>query len=127
MGKTKVDEISFLIEGLDYTDKKDVFSRNYSLDVIGDDLNDKIVLISLVALTYSKLKVQSPLITPLEILCKITNQSKDNTCFFKLLESISIIVEDFSLGIIKIDSCGLKNSNEIIGKIKEILGKWMPF
>lgn len=127
MGKAKVDEICFLMDGLDYVDRKDVFDKNFSFDNVGEDLNDKLVLISLVSLTYIKMKEKSPLITPLEILCSITGERKSNTFMYKFLENISIIVENFTYGITKIDSCGLKNSTEIINKIKEILGKWMPF
>ena len=58
---------------------------------------------------------------------KITNQSKDGSAFYQALEGISIIVEDLCYMCDKADSCGLKTSNEIVEKIKEILNTWLPF
>jgi len=128
MEKSKIDQISYLYETLDYTDKKDVFTKNFSFGIFnGNNMNDKLVLISLVSLTYIQMKKKKPTITPLEILIQITGNSKDNSFFFKFLESLSIIVEDFSSECKEIDSCGLKTSQEIINKIKELLSLWMPF
>lgn len=128
MGKRKVDEICFLMDGLEYIDKRDVFDKNFSFDCVGEDLNDRLVLISLVSLTYIKMKEKSPTITPLDILIQITGEKKSNSSYmYKFLESVSIIVENFTYGVTKVDSCGLKNSTEIINKIKEILAKWTPF
>ena len=44
-----------------------------------------------------------------------------------MLENLSILIEDFSYDCTEIDSCGLKTSQEIVNKIKEILNTWIPF
>lgn len=126
--ENKTIDISIKIDNLDYTDKKEVYQKSFSIgNINSQDMNDKLVLISLVSLSYQKMKEKDPSITPLKILMKITGQAKDNSSFYQFLESLSIIVEDFSYGVKKIDSCGLQTSQEIFNKIKEILNTWMPF
>ena len=98
------------------------FNNNQS-----EDLNDFLVLISLISFSYSKLREKNPLVTPLEILYKITGTIKDNSYFCKYLENLSILVELMYPGLKKIDACGMKTSQEIFNKIKELLEKWMPF
>lgn len=128
MDRNKVAEITIQINTLEYTDKKDVYQKVFSLgNLQSEDMNDRLVLISLIGLTYQKMKDKDSTITPLKILMKITGQSKDNSGFYQFLEALSIIVEDFSYGVKKFDSCGLKTSQEIINKIKELLNTWMPF
>ena len=128
MERDKVIDLSMQIDALEYTDKKEVYQKSFSLgNLESDDMNDRLVLISLIGLTYQKMKEKEATITPLKILMKITGQSKDNSSFYQFLEALSIIVEDFSYGIKKFDSCGLKTSQEIINKIKELLNTWMPF
>lgn len=128
MNKEKVDIVVSKINELDYYDKFNCYNKVFSLGNFNtDDLNDKLILISLLALTYQKMKEKDVEITPLKILMKLTNQIKDNSGFYQFLESLSIIVEDMSYGCKKIDACGFKSSQEIINKIKEILNTWLPF
>lgn len=127
MEKEKIEEICRLYESLNYVDKKDVFSRTFSFGALSGDLNDKLVLISLVSLTYIQMRKKNPMITPFEILIKITGIQIDNSFYCRFLESLSIVVEDFSYECKNIDSCGLKTSQEIINKIKELLDQWLPF
>lgn len=114
------------IKNLSYDDRKKLYIETFSLGVFGDgDMNSKFILLSLVSLVYQKVKNNK--ITPLDVLLKITNKSKDNSYFYRVLENISIMVEDLSYSTTTIDSCGLKTSDEIIKKIKEILSTWTPF
>ena len=73
------------------------------------------------------MREKDPLTNPLKLLMQITGQIKDNSFFYQFLESLSIIVEDFMYGCKKFDPCGLKSSQEIINRIKEILSTWVPF
>lgn len=128
MDKDKAADVILQIDNLSYIGKKDVYQKVFSLgNLNSDDMNDKLVLISLTALTYQKMLEKDSTITPLKILMKITNQQADNSHFYQFLEGLSILVEDFSYGVKKIDPCGMKSSQEIINKIKEILNTWMPF
>lgn len=128
MNKSAVESAVSTLDSLDYTDKLAAYNKVFSLgNLNSDDMNDKLVLISLVALTTQKMREKDSTITPLKILMKITNQIKDNSAFYQFLEALSILVEDISYGCKKIDSCGMKTSQEIIKKIKEILDTWIPF
>lgn len=128
MEREKVANITLQIDALEYSDKKEVYQKIFSLgNLESSDMNDRLILISLLGLTYQKMKEKDSMITPLAILMKITGQSKDGSYFYQFLEALSIITEDFSYGVKKFDSCGLKTSQEIINKIKELLNTWMPF
>ena len=108
--------------------KKNLYLHTYSIGyLLSNDLNDRLVLISLLALTNKKLREKDNEMTVLKLLMKITAQEADDSGFYHFLEALSILVEDFSYGIEKIDPCGFKTSQEIINKIKELLATWMPF
>jgi len=116
------------IDKLDYVQKKELYNKVFSIgNFSSDDMNDKFMLMSLIAFTYKKMKEKNPSVTVLQILLSITKQPKDNSGYYQCLESIAILVEDFSYGTSKVDACGFKSSQEIINKIKEILSSWLPF
>lgn len=108
-------------------EKKKIFQRLFSSGSLSIDFNDKLVLISLIALVSSRLKAKTPSLTTLAILLKITGQKEDDSAFYNFLESMSILVDDLAYGSNKFDSCGLTSSDEIIKKIKHLLGLWLPF
>ncbi len=128
MDRNAVDSVVITLDSLEYTDKLKAYNKVFSLgNLNSDDMNDKLVLISLVALTTQKMREKDATITPLKILMKITGQIADNSGYYQFLEALSILVEDMSYGCKKIDACGMKSSQEIINKIKEILDTWVPF
>lgn len=129
MGRTETaTRISTEIDQCNFDDKKQIYQSNFSVGFLGTtDLNDRLVLISLVALVYQRMKLKDKDITPLVVLLKITGQKKDSTSFYLFLENLAILVEDLSYGIVKIDACGFKTSQDIINKIKELLNTWIPF
>lgn len=127
MENPRIKELAAEIDSLSYQDKKEVYSKTFSTDYIGGEkLDDKLILISLITLTYFKLREKNPKVTPIEILEKITKEPK-GTHFYKVLENLSIMVEDLSYGHKIANSCGLKTSQEIINKIKELVETWIPF
>ena len=116
------------IDKLEYADKKEAYIKLFTIGTFGsNNVNDKLILISLISLTYMKMKEKNPDITPLQILLKIVRQKKDKSAFYQFLESLSIIVEDFTYNCDTADPCGLESSQEIINRIKQILDSWMPF
>ena len=128
MDRELVDDLHRTLNNLDYYDKHSVYQKVFSLgNLASDDMNEKLVLISLVALVTQKMREKDPTNNPLKLLMQITGQIKDNSFFYQFLESLSIIVEDFMYGCKKFDPCGLKSSQEIINRIKEILSTWVPF
>ena len=128
MHRELVDDVHRTLNNLDYYDKHSVYQKVFSLgNLASDDMNEKLVLISLVALVTQKIREKDPTNNPLKLLMQITGQIKDNSFFYQFLESLSIIVEDFMYGCKKFDPCGLNSSQEIINRIKEILSTWVPF
>ena len=114
---------------MSYEEKKDLYNKIFTLGVLNDakNVNDKLILISLLSLTYIKLKEKKPNITPLDIILSITKQKADGSYYYHFLEALAILVDDFSYLCNEADNCGLKTSQEIINKIKEILDSWTPF
>lgn len=109
-------------------EKKEYYFKNFSLGSIGNgNVNDKLILISLLSLTYLKMKEKTPDIQVIDILKSITGVNPDNSAYYQLLESLSIIVEDYCYNCKTADNCGLTSSKEIINKIKGILSTWVPF
>jgi len=128
MDADKIIDLSAQLNKLEYEDRRDVYQRTFSLGYLcSEEMNDRLVLISLVALVYQKMKLKDKDITPLTVLLKITGEKDKGSVYYQFLESLAIIAEDFSYGIKKIDACGLKTSPEIINKIKELLNTWIPF
>jgi len=128
MEADKVNDIANQLNKLTYEEKRDVYQRTFTLGYLNsEEMNDRLVLISLLALVYQKMKLKEKDITPLKVLTKITGEKESDSVYFQFLETLAIIVEDFSYGMKKIDACGFKTSPEIINKIKEILNTWIPF
>jgi hypothetical protein len=127
MENTRVKELVNEINSFSYKDKKELYSQLFSTGYMGGDaLDDKLVLVSLISLTYLKLKEKNNAVTPIQILEKITKEPK-GTLMYQTLEALSILVEDLSYGHKTASSCGLKSSEEIINKIKELINTWIPF
>jgi hypothetical protein len=122
-----VDEITNEINNLSYEDKFKLYIRCFGFGgLVSPELDDKLILISLIALTSYKLKEKNPKFTTLDLLIQITKE-KEGTSFYKSLENLAMLVDDLSYGVTKFDSCGLTDSKQIINKIKELLNTWTPF
>lgn len=116
------------IKHLSYKEKSNLFSELVSLGTFSSvDVFDKLVLVSLVSLVYIKMKKTKPNITPLDILVKITETTDTNSYFYSMLESLSLLVEEFSYECKTSNSFNMTDSKEIVNKIKEILSTWTPF
>ena len=116
-------------QNLTFEERRKYYTTNFSLGTIGNlnSVNDKLILLSLLSLTYIKMKEKNPKITVLDILLNITKQKPDNSIFYQMLENLSFMVEDLCYNCKTADSCGLNSSKEIVDKIKEILNTWIPF
>jgi len=117
------------INNLSYEEKQLLYTQLFSTGnfIKNKSVNDKLILISLISLVFLKLKKTKPDVKPLDILLQITKTKKDDSAFYHMLEALSITVEDFCYENESADPCGLKSSEEIINKIKEILNLWLPF
>jgi hypothetical protein len=112
-----------------YFNKKELYLKNFGLGnfIESKSVNDKLILISLVTLVYLKSREKNPDILPIQILLQITKHKDYNSVFYDMLVNLSLLVEELSYGVTEADSCGLKNSTEIINKINSILTTWIPF
>jgi len=128
MNSTEVANVVVSLDNMEIDDKIKVYDKIFSLgNLASDDLNDKLMLISLLSLLYRKMKQKDTQITPLKILMSITGQGKDKSGFYQFLESLAIMTTDLSYGCNKFDPCGCKTPQEIVNKIKEITNTWLPF
>jgi len=128
MDAVKIMDLANQINKLSYEEKQDIYQRVFSLgSLTSDEMNDRLILISLVALVYQKMKLQDKNVTPITVLLKITGEKDKNSSYYQFLETLAIIAQDFSYDVKKIDTCGFKTSQEIINKIKDLLNTWIPF
>lgn len=124
----KVNLLAQEIQELTQEEKSRLYTVVFGFGSIAStDITDKLVLISLVGLSSSKLKEKNPNFTTLEFLLKITNTEKTEEHFYNFLSNLAILVDDLGYATKNYDACGLKSSTEIINKIKEILQTWLPF
>lgn len=122
-----IDNIVSEINKLNAEDKLKVYTRSFGFGSLeSNKLNDKLTLISLVALTASKLKEKDKSLTTLDILLKIT-KSELNYGIYDFLVNLAILVDDLSYDTYEFDPCGLTDSKQIINKINEIIQQWLPF
>lgn len=117
------------IQELAYEEKAKLFTRCFGFGTIASEqLNDKLILISLVAYAHSRLKVKYPEMKIIDLLVQITKVNKEKSKYlYPALENLAIIIEDLTYNTTEFDSCGLDNSNDIINKIKAFLETWTPF
>ncbi len=124
----KINKIASQIEELSFEEKCRLYTISFGFGSISStEMNEKLVVISLIAFTSSKLKEKNPGMTTLDFLVKITGAKKNDRGFYSFIENLSILADDLSYCSTKYDTCGLKTSGEIINKIKEILQTWLPF
>ena len=109
---------------MEYSEKKDVYSKNFSLGYLNTNFSDKIGLISLICyITYTK-KQKEPGIDCYKVIRAIT---KDVSLPDDFIETLSIICEDYMYGTKEFPTFGCKTGDEIIKKIKSTLETWVPF
>ena len=125
----KVNLLAQEIQELTQEEKSRLYTVVFGFGSIASiDISDKLILISLVGLSSSKLKENNPRLTTLEFLEKLTKvDKKADENFYNFLCNLAILVDDLSYATKNYDACGLKSSAEIINKIKEILQTWLPF
>ena len=124
-----INELASEIQSLSFEDKTKLYTKCFSFGYLSSpELNSKLVLISLVALSSSKLKENNPNLTTLDFLIKLSgiDPNKKNHYYY-FLENLALISDDLSYMVTKFDPCGYKDSKEIINKIKELLQSWLPF
>lgn len=111
-----------LINDVSYKDLRDIYNKYFSIGFLGNDINNKFALISLVCYITDKLKSKNPDWTHWQTLYKI-NQG---TIPEKYLKALAIICEDFAYNCNSFPTFNLTDK-QIPEKIKELLNMHIPF
>lgn len=104
---------------LTYSDLQQIYNQHFSLGFLGNDINNKFALISLVCYLTSKIQTKIPDYTNYKTLVKLN-------CPKNLLNRLSIICDDLSYCCTSFPIFGLTDK-EIPDKIKELLNNSVPF
>ena len=110
---------------LPFKEQRDLYHDNFSLHFLGNDINNKFALISLVAYLVYKLRPKNPDVTEWSVLCKI-NGAGPTSIPDDILKRRAIICEDFGDGCTSFPTFGIAEK-DIPAKIKELLEKYVPF
>jgi len=96
---------------------------HYSLGYLNTNINVKFALISLIGHVVYKLKEKNPDVTYYSVVHKL---AEGKGLPEELEWAIAIIAEDFSYQCTEFPTFGLE-PKQIVAKIKEILGSYLPF
>lgn len=106
-----------------YNNLSAIYSRYFSLGSLGDNINMKFALISLLGYLVYKMKQKRPDVTYYEVVAKLAEKTGLDE---HDIQAISIITEDFAYGCTEFPTFDLQ-PKDIPAKIKEIMGKFLPF
>ncbi len=106
-----------------YKQLQDLYGRYFSLRYLGQDINTKFALISLVSYMTYKLKQKRPDVTHYQVLMNIT---KDAPLPDDFIKGLAVVCEDFSYGVKEFPTFNIKPEN-MVKTVKEILLNFLPF
>lgn len=105
-----------------YEELQGLYKKYFSLGFLGTDINEKFALISLTCHITEKLKSKHPDWTHWRTLYEINK----GTVPEDLLKGLAVICSDFGYGCKSFPTFGISDK-DIPAKIKELLGKCLPF
>ena len=111
------------LHSVDFKELTSIYSRHYSIGRLSNKLNDKFILISLVAFLTNAAKKKTPDDDPYVVLKKVLIEGHCDT----YLKPLCILVKDLMYGCSEFDSCGCKSTKEIVEKINELYKELLPF
>lgn len=106
-----------------YQKLSDLYKEKFSLKYLGNSINNKFALISLICYVTKKLQEKNPNATHLAVLKKI---NEENIIPNDFLEVLAIVCEDFAYGCDDFPTFNIKSS-EMIKTIKDLLKNFIPF
>ena len=111
------------INSIKYSELSNIYKKYFSLGSLGDNINLKFALISLLGYLVYNLKKKNPDITYYEVTYKLAEKTglDDDT-----IKAIAIITEDFSYGCTDFPTFDCKNK-DIPSKIRDLMCKILPF
>lgn len=117
-------------QNLSFDDKKLVYNKMFSLGFLGESIDNKLILVSLIGSFYLAAKTKSPELTITQAIDKLVDADKLGLDYKEIQankEKLALIVEDFLYGVNKGNTFGLKNATELRTKVNEILAQRVPF
>lgn len=108
---------------LSYDKLKLMYDENFSLGYINKDIGSKFFLISAICAITQMAKRKKPDITYWQI---VYNLSDKMGLPEKFLKSLAVICEDFAYGCSDFPTFGVEKK-DLIPRVQEILGSYMPF
>lgn len=108
-----------------YEEMQKIYKKYFSLDYLGNSINNKFALISLTCYLTLKLKAKKPDVTHWSLLYKI-NSTGTNPVPEDLLKGLAVICSDFGYGCSEFPTFGIEDK-KIPEKIRELLSLWFPF
>lgn len=99
------------------------YKEHFSIGFLGDSLDNKLALISLICYVTYKAKLKKPDVTYYQVIMKITNGQGLTE---DVVKALAIICEDFGYMCKEFSTFGLKG-NDVVLKIRELLNNWLPF
>lgn len=113
---------------MSFNELRSIYLEHFSLGNIGvtegrTAIENRFILISLIAHVYSKTKPKNPDLTYYSLIYKLCNNMGFDENF---IQGLAITVEDFAYGCSVFPTFGLKGK-EILSEIQKILKSWLPF
>lgn len=105
-----------------YEELQALYEKYFSLNFLGNDINNKFALISLTCYITEKIKKQKPDWSHWKTLYEINK----GTVPEDVLKGLAVICSDFSYKCTSFPTFGIADKN-IPAKIKELLEMYMPF
>lgn len=111
---------------LSYEERKEIYSRYFSLGYLNTDIGSKFALISLICYLTHKLQLKKPEVNCYKVIMKIIDKEAHNYDL-DFVTNLSIICDDFMKNTSEFLTFDIKSGKEMAKKIKEILSTYVPF
>jgi hypothetical protein len=107
-------------------EQRRVFTSCFGLDKIGDSIDAKLILVSLIVSTYLAMKKKDSSKTIRDAINMLV-EGCPNKIPEEYLDKLEVICDEFAYGVTAGNTFGLKNISEIKAKVHEILANVLPF
>ncbi len=130
-----VKEVQYIqqnIGDLPFNERGAAYEREFGLGMLGDKIDNKLILVSLICSFVLAARKKDKNITVLDCVKKLTDyesltmDDKVNG-IGKYYENLAIICESFLYGVSEGNTFGLKSAADLKAKVKDILSNYTPF
>ena len=108
---------------LTYSDLQQIYNQHFSLGFLGNDINNKFALVSLICFLTFKAKSNKPDVTHYKVIKSIT---KDSFYPEDFLKGLAVVCEDFSYGCTEFPTFNIQ-PKDMVKTVKELLSTHLPF